>query len=117
MPNRETPRGKKTARLFIVDDHPLVREGLAALLAGHPDLEVCGEAGDVDAALELVKAKKPDVVIVDISLKTGNGIDLIKQLKARDGDCKILVSSMYDELLYAERALRAGAMGYINKQE
>jgi DNA-binding NarL/FixJ family response regulator len=107
----------KPARVFIVDDHPLVREGLTALFAGQPDLEVCGEADDLAPALDLVKAKKPDVVVVDVSLKSGSGIDLIKQLKARDADCKILVSSMYDESLYAERALRAGAMGYINKQE
>jgi DNA-binding NarL/FixJ family response regulator len=117
MAKLEAHPATKAARIFIVDDHPLVREGLAALLACQPDLEVCGEADDISPALDLVKARKPDVVIVDISLKSGNGIDLIKQLKARDPDCKILVSSMYDESLYAERALRAGAMGYVNKQE
>jgi DNA-binding NarL/FixJ family response regulator len=117
MSKPEARPAGKAARVFIVDDHPLVREGLAALLAGQLDLEVCGEADDLAPALDQVKATKPDVVIVDVSLKSGNGIDLIKQLKARDADCKILVSSMYDESLYAERALRAGAMGYINKQE
>src|SRR5205807_3084462 len=77
----------------------------------------CGEAEDVADALDLVKTTQPDLVIVDLSLKSGQGIDLIKKIKARSPNTKMLVSSMYDESLYAERALRAGAMGYINKQE
>src|SRR5271163_150443 len=108
---------KKLAKILIVDDHPIVREGLAARIARQPDLEVCGEAEDVLDALEKVKNTNPDLVIVDLSLKSGQGIDLIKRIKSRWEDTKMLVSSMYDESLYAERSLRAGAMGYVNKQE
>jgi len=110
--------GTKTiVKILIVDDHPIVREGLAARISRQPDLKVCGEAEDVLGALELVKTAHPDLVIVDLSLKTGQGLDLIKKIKARHPDTKMLVSSMYDETLYAERSLRAGALGYINKQE
>jgi DNA-binding NarL/FixJ family response regulator len=108
---------KKTVKILIVDDHPIVREGLAARLGRQPDFEVCGEAEDVADALDKVKSARPDVVIVDLSLKSGQGLDLIKRIKALDMDTKMLVSSMYDESLYAERSLRAGAMGYVNKQE
>jgi DNA-binding NarL/FixJ family response regulator len=110
-------QSKKTVKILIVDDHPIVREGLAARLARQPDFEVCGEAEDVADALDLVKTARPNVVIVDLSLKSGQGLDLIKRIKALDMDTKMLVSSMYDESLYAERSLRAGAMGYVNKQE
>src|ERR1019366_8961142 len=98
-----------TTRIFLVDDHPVVREGLAAQIANQPDLELCGEAEDVADALARIPAARPDMVIVDISLKTGNGIDLVKRLKARDASVRILVWSMYPENLYAERALSAGA--------
>jgi DNA-binding NarL/FixJ family response regulator len=104
-------------RVLIVDDHPIVRHGLAELIAHEPDLEVCGEASDTPEALRQVEATQPHVVIVDISLKSGHGIDLIEQVKAKDERIKMLVSSIHDESLFAERALRAGAMGYINKQE
>lgn len=107
----------KTARIVIVDDHPIVREGLVARIARQRDLEVCGEAEDVADALDVVKNTNPDLVIVDLSLKSGQGLDLIKKIKARSAETKMLVSSMYDEALYAERALRAGALGYVNKQE
>jgi DNA-binding NarL/FixJ family response regulator len=117
MSKPDTSAPVRPARIVIVDDHPLVREGLTALLAGQDDLEVCGEADDVDRALAVIKAQHPDLVVVDISLKGGSGLDLIKQLNARDSEARVLVSSMYDEELYAERALRAGAVGYINKQE
>lgn len=110
-------QAKKTVKILIVDDHPIVREGLAARLARQPDFEVCGEAEDVADALERVKSTKPDVVVIDLSLKSGQGLDLIKRIKSLDLDTKMLVSSMYDESLYAERSLRAGAMGYVNKQE
>lgn len=102
-------------RVFVVDDHPMIREGLAAQLANEPTLTICGEAEDVAEALARVPLAEPDLVIVDISLKTGNGIDLVKRLKAHDPSLVILVWSMYPESLYAERALRAGARGYINK--
>src|SRR5438874_6791400 len=102
-------------RILIVDDHPVVREGLALQIATQPDLEVCGEAEDVAGALALLDSSRPDVAIIDISLKNGNGIDLIRRIKARRDDLRILVWSMYPESLYAERALRAGARGYLHK--
>jgi DNA-binding NarL/FixJ family response regulator len=113
----EKPAGtpQRPAKVLVVDDHPVVREGLAAQVALQHDLEVCGEAEDLADALALFEKAAPDVVIVDISLKTGNGIDLIKRLRARDANVRIVVWSMYPESLYAERALRAGAMGYIHK--
>ena len=117
MTETKVNEGRRTVKIVIVDDHPIVREGLAARIMRQPDLEVCGEAEDVADALELIKTIQPDLVIVDLSLKSGQGIDLIKKVKARWEHTKMLVSSMYDESLYAERALRAGAMGYINKQE
>lgn len=105
----------KINRILIVDDHPLVREGLALQIRTQPDLQVCGEAEDLPEALALVKTTKPDLAIIDLSLKTGNGIDLIKRIKAYDDSIPILVCSMFQENLYAERALRAGARGYVHK--
>ncbi len=106
---------RKTARVLIVDDHPVVREGLTAKLSAQPDLEVCGEAEDVAGALALFETARPDVCVVDISLKRGDGIDLIKRIKARDGSARVVVWSMHQESLYAERALRAGALAYVHK--
>ncbi|MDB5311327.1 MAG: two component transcriptional regulator, LuxR family [Gemmataceae bacterium] len=108
---------KTRARVLIVDDHPAVREALAARIGRQPDLEVCGEADDMSEALRLVAATRPDVAIIDISLKTGNGIDLIKRIKDRNDGVRLLVWSMHGESLYAERALRAGALGYVNKDQ
>jgi DNA-binding NarL/FixJ family response regulator len=110
-------QSKKTVKILIVDDHPIVREGLAARIARQPDLTLCGEAEDVADAMELVKTTQPDVAIIDLSLKSGQGLDLIKRIHACSASTKTLVCSMYDESLYAERALRAGALGYVNKQE
>jgi DNA-binding NarL/FixJ family response regulator len=104
-------------KILIVDDHPLVREGLALRLSTQRDLQVCGEAETEEEALALVQATCPDLIIVDISLKSGHGIELVKQVKARFPAVKMLVLSGYQESLYAERALRAGALGYLNKQE
>jgi DNA-binding NarL/FixJ family response regulator len=104
-------------KVLIVDDHPAVREALSIRIAAQPDLEVCGEAADATEALRLAAATEPDVAVIDIALETGNGIDLIKRLKARNDKFRAIVWSMYSEDLYAERALRAGAMGYINKQQ
>jgi DNA-binding NarL/FixJ family response regulator len=104
-------------QIMIVDDHPVVRRGLRALLSSEPDVEVCGEADDVEQAIERVGETHPEVVVVDVSLKTGSGIRLIAEIKARCPDVKTLVWSMFDEKLFAERALRAGAAGYINKRE
>ncbi|MCA9062314.1 MAG: response regulator transcription factor [Planctomycetaceae bacterium] len=107
----------RPARILIVDDHPLVREGLAARIALHPDLEVCGEAASEDEAIALVAQTGPDLVLVDIALQSGHGIDLVKQIKKRHPSVKMLVVSGFQESLYAERSLRAGALGYLNKQE
>jgi len=100
-----------------VDDHPIVRERLAELIGQEPDLHVCAEAEDSHQALKAVEAFLPDLAIVDITLKDTYGIELIKQLKERHPKLPILVLSMHDESLYGERALRAGAMGYLTKQE
>ena len=105
------------ARVLIVDDHPLVREGLAARIARHPGLELCGEAADVDEALALIEATSPDLVIVDLTLRAGHGLDLIIQAGRRKPAPRMLVLSAHDEMLFAERAFRAGALGFINKQE
>jgi DNA-binding NarL/FixJ family response regulator len=104
-------------RVLIVDDHPIVRRGLSEMINQEPDLEVCGEAGDVAEALEQVQQRQPDVMVVDLSLRSGHGIDLIEQVKAINESIRMLVSSMHDESLFAERALRAGALGYLSKQE
>lgn len=108
--------GRKT-RVLIVDDHPLVREGLAARLAAQPDMEVCGEAANVGEALQQIRTQSPDLAIVDIQLAESHGIELIKDVSSRFPHVKMLVVSAFDESLYAERALRAGADGYINKRE
>jgi DNA-binding NarL/FixJ family response regulator len=113
----ESPK-PSSAKVFIVDDHPIVRRGLTQLLADESDLEVCGEAPDGSVALRLLDETRPDVIIVDLSLERGiGGIELIKEIRARNEGMKILVSSMHDEKLFAERCLNAGAMGYVNKQE
>lgn len=113
MPRIQTER----SRILIVDDHPLFREGLQQMIDHTPDLAVCGEAEDVAGALKEIPELKPDLVLVDISLGAGSGIDLIKAIKAKYEDLPVLVISMHDESLYAERALRAGAMGYVMKHE
>jgi DNA-binding NarL/FixJ family response regulator len=105
----------KLKRILIVDDHPMVREGLALKIRTQSDLQVCGEAEDIPEAMALVKTTKPDLAIIDLSLKSGNGIDLIKRIKTYDDSIPILVFSMFQENLYAERALRAGARGYVHK--
>jgi DNA-binding NarL/FixJ family response regulator len=108
---------RQRARVLIVDDHPAVREALAIRIGRQRDLEVCGEAADASSALRLVGETRPQVAVVDISLKSGDGLDLIKRIKDRDHEVRILVCSMHSESLYAERALRAGALGYINKDQ
>ncbi len=110
-------KSKKRARVLIVDDHPAVREALAMRIGRQADLEVCGEAADMSEALRLVADTQPDVAVVDISLKTGCGIDLIQRIKHRNDTVRMLVWSTHSEALYAERALRAGALGYINKDQ
>ncbi|MHC4878496.1 MAG: response regulator transcription factor [Planctomycetota bacterium] len=102
-------------RIAIVDDHPTIRAGLAAQIAIESDLEVCGHADDIPSALELITRTRPDVAVVDISLKNGSGIDLIKRLNSHELPTRVLVWSVYGENMYADRALRCGAMGYITK--
>jgi DNA-binding NarL/FixJ family response regulator len=114
MPN---PIEARKSKVFLVDDHPLVREHLTALLQLQPDLEVCGEAADAPEALECIRREQPDLVVLDISLKRSHGLELLKQLKESQPKVAVLILSMHDELLYAERALRAGARGYITKEE
>lgn len=113
----QAQRPAKIAKILIVDDHPMVREGLSIRISTQRDLQVCGEAATESEALALVRQTLPDLVIVDISLKDGHGLDVIKQVKAHHPHVKMLVLSGYQETLYAERALRAGALGYLNKQE
>lgn len=107
----------RRAKVLIVDDHPAVREALALRVSRQNDLVVCGEAEDTGDALRLAAETHPDVAVIDISLKSGSGLDLIKRIKARDAAIRMLVWSMHSESLYAERTLRAGALGYITKEQ
>lgn len=104
-------------RLFLVDDHPLVREWLAQLLQGEADFEVVGEAEDAASALAAMEQSPPDLAVVDLSLRSGSGLELIKSLRARLPAVQVLVLSMHEELTQVERALRAGASGYVMKRE
>ena len=104
------------AKVLIVDTFPAAREGLAARIAAHFDLEVCGQAADTGEAMDLVRSTSPDVVVLDFALKEGNGLDLIRRIRAHDRKIQILVWSIYPDALYAARALQAGALGYVHKQ-
>jgi len=103
--------------VFIVDDHPLVRQGLTQVINAEPDMKVIGEAADSAKALQAIETHNPDVAIIDISLRGANGLELIKNIKAVASHLPILVFSMHDEAVYAQRALRAGARAYLMKQE
>jgi DNA-binding NarL/FixJ family response regulator len=105
------------SRILVVDDHPLVRAGLRSLFDDEPDLTVCAEAANVHDAIEKARTEQPDLVIIDISLEDGNGIELIKRLKAHTPKLKTLVCSVHDESLFAERAINAGARGYVSKHQ
>lgn len=107
--------GKKT--VFVVDDHPIVRQGLALLINRETDLAVCGEAEEMHSALRAIQAVRPDILIVDISLNGPDGLELLKNIRITAPRLPVLILSMHDESIYAERALRAGANGYIMKQE
>jgi DNA-binding NarL/FixJ family response regulator len=104
-------------RIMVVDDHPIVRQGLALLINREPDMVVCGEAEEAMGAMHVLASARPDVLILDISLNGPDGIDLLKTLRTTHPALPVLILSMHDELIYAERALRAGANGYIMKQE
>ena len=103
--------------ILIVDDHPMMRQGLRSMITGEPDLKICGEAETAYQALELLKTLKPDLVLLDITLPGKSGLELIKDIKAMYPLLPMLILSMHDESLYAERVLRAGAGGYITKQQ
>lgn len=111
------PAAPKPKQILIVDDHPMMRDGLAALITAQPDLAVCGQAADARAAMQAVEARRPDLVLLDISLPGKSGLEAIKDMQALAPGLAILVLSMHDETLYAERVLRAGARGYVMKQE
>ncbi|MEY2546288.1 MAG: hypothetical protein QOG48_1405 [Verrucomicrobiota bacterium] len=104
-------------RIFLIDDHPLVREGLASLINQQQDMTVCGQAEDSAEAITRIREDRPDVALVDISLKNESGLELVKNLEAEFPLVALIVLSMHDEALYAERALRAGARGYVMKRE
>jgi DNA-binding NarL/FixJ family response regulator len=114
-PIKQTNEARKR-RVLIVDDHAVLREGLALVINLQPDLLVCGEAGNVAGGLQAVATMEPDIALVDLSLMGGSGLELVKDLKAQYPDVPTLVLSLHDEALYAERALRAGARGYIMKR-
>jgi DNA-binding NarL/FixJ family response regulator len=116
MTDKTTANGK-THGAFLIDDHPLIRIGLAQLLDCEPDLEVCGESGKSEGVIEAVQAADPDVVITDLSLPGASGLELIKNMRAAGVSVPILVVSMHEEEHYAERALKAGANGYVMKHE
>src|ERR1035437_171301 len=109
------PRAPK--RVFIVEDHPVFREGLEQIINDAGDLTVCGQAEDAEQAIDAIPGLKPDLVLVDITLPGKSGFELIKEVRAQNGSVKLLVLSMHDEALYADRVLRAGGDGYIMKQE
>ena len=113
----QSATGAERTRVLIVDDHPIVRQGLAQMINQEADLIVCGEAEDAQSALQAVAELHPDLVLIDLSLKGGSGLDLIRALRTRQSMLPVLVVSMHDESLYVERALRAGARGYIMKHE
>ena len=108
---------RSLVRVMIVDDHPLMREGLAALISAEGDFEICGQASGVAEARQLVAAAAPQIAIVDLTLSDGNGLELLKEFKTICPDVKLLVLTMHEEALFAERAMRAGATGYVHKQQ
>lgn len=108
---------KNIKNIFVVDDHPIVLEGMVRFIEQEKDFSICGQAEDAHEALEAITKYAPDLAIVDLSLKSGDGLGLIKDIKLRHPGIPVLVVSMYEELIYAERALKAGAKGYIMKSE
>lgn len=115
LSEQTTATTRKT--VLVVDDHPLLRQGLAMLINQQKDMQVCGEAEDVSAAMQCIAQRRPDIIILDLSLKGPDGLELLKSIRSTDPDLPVLILSMHDEAIYAERALRARANGYIMKQE
>ena len=115
--SRPAKCGKGKCRILIVDDHPIVRRGLADVLSREPDMEVCGGAVNVSEALKALQESSPDLVVVDITLEDSSGLELIAEIKNRWSDVRTVVWSTFDEKIFAQRAIRAGAMGYVNKEE
>jgi DNA-binding NarL/FixJ family response regulator len=111
------PQAGRRARILIVDDHPLIRRGLSELINRELDVEVCGEAATIAEALERVEQLGPELALIDLQLADGHGLELIKQIRARRPATRMLVLTMHDAALFAERALQAGASGFVNKQE
>lgn len=112
---KSAPSARK--QILIVDDHPMMRDGLAALITAQPGLAVCGQAADAREAMQAIESLRPDLVLMDISLPGKSGLEAIKDIQALAPGLAVLVISMHDESLYAERVLRAGARGYVMKQE
>ncbi|MCW8137519.1 MAG: response regulator transcription factor [Planctomycetota bacterium] len=117
MTAADPARGGARRRVLLVDDHPIVRQGLAALIDQQPDLQVCGQAESAAEALRLISTTHPDVALVDLSLKGTSGLELLKDLRIRHPELPTIVVTMHAESLYAERVLRAGARGFVAKQE
>ncbi len=113
----EAGNGEAPARIMVVDDHPIVRQGLTQLIKDEPDLDIVGAAASHAEALEMMEAHEPDLAILDLSLGKESGLDLLKIMRTRRPSMRVLVLSMHDEAYYADRVLRAGAIGYIMKQE
>ncbi|MEX0606790.1 MAG: response regulator transcription factor, partial [Halofilum sp. (in: g-proteobacteria)] len=112
-----TTRPKQEFRIVLVDDHPVFRKGLVELVHSEPDLVVCAEASDAASGRQAVAREHPDLVVADLSLGRGSGLELVKDIRQQHREVRVIVVSMYDERFYAERALRAGADGYITKAE
>jgi len=117
MPKTKNAQANRPIQVFIVDDHPIVRQGLTELIRHEADMEVCGEAETAAEGLRGIGNLAPNAAIVDLTLKEGNGLDLTRDIKTRYPEVAVLVLSMHDAAIYAERALRAGARGYLMKEE
>ncbi len=117
MASKSSLLSQKVVRVVVVDDHPMMREGLASRIDQQSDMKVCGDADSLNTAIAAIQANSPDVVIVDIQLVDSNGIELLEEIRNRFPSTRALVISAFDDSLYAERALRAGAKGYVNKRE
>ncbi|HYV50749.1 MAG TPA: response regulator transcription factor, partial [Dongiaceae bacterium] len=117
MEGKNATLEKHRIRILLVDDHPIIRRGIRESLSAERDFEVCAEAGDISSALRILESVTCDLILLDLSLGQENGIDLIRQVKEKHPAIKVLVFSIHDDSLFAERVLRAGALGYVNKSQ